>query len=283
MNDLEKSGLDTLEKMGLKCFGDLGHLRIADVFPYAAVPQGEHFEFDYFVLCGDKCLVGEMSGLSDAKDIHKKYKNFQRNFGFLLAARDTSFFDHFNIPSKDKHLFRQVKSLQAFFIVSNCEQFDVNLQTIPNIAIIYRGDWNTIKSYAEAFGKFAQYPFLKLINVTEPHDIGKDLRFEVGNNKLIHIPSRVIAKDVNIKADVFTFVARPTDLLNIAEVFRRELMPVVTADNRYQRPLDFRKLRSMKKLVLDRNFTFPNSILISLDAKCSYNKHTGELRIPVTA
>ena len=54
MNDLESSGLETLKKMKLKSFGNLGHRQISTVLPEVAVSVGEHFEFDYFVLYGDK-------------------------------------------------------------------------------------------------------------------------------------------------------------------------------------------------------------------------------------
>lgn len=283
MNDLEKSGLDTLEKMELKCFGDLGHLRIADVFPDAFVSDEEHIEFDYFILHGNTCLVGEMSGISDKSDIKKRYRTFQRNFSLLASAKDTKFFDWFNIPSHDRHLFDQIKSYQAFFIAHEHERHDLNLTDIKNIAVIYRGDWCTIERYAGYMGKYAQYPFLKLVGITDLRDIGKDLRFELDKNKLMYEPSRVVTTGMEVKADVFTFIAHPTDLLTIAEVFRRELMPIfaVPEDNQYQRALDFKKMKDMEKLVVNLNFTFPNNILISLDKKCVYNMKEKKLIIPM--
>lgn len=283
MNELEQRGLDTLKKMNLKCFGDLGHHQILKVFPDASVSPDEHFEFDYFVLYGTICLVGEMSGISDRSEIKKKYKAFQRNFSFLTSAKDNNFFDHFDIPPQDRYLFNQVRSLRAFFIANEHERHDLNLSSINNISVIYHGDWNTFEHYVGYMGKFAQYPFLKLISISGLRDIGKDLRFEQDKNKLIYEPDRVVANGTEVKADVFTFVAHPADLLTIAEVFRRELMPIFTVaeDNQYQRSLDFKKMKAMEKLVANSNFTFPNSILISLDKQCIYNHKEKKLIIPM--
>lgn len=283
MNELERSGLETLQKMGFKCFGDLGHVQIMSVFSEAAVSSDENFEFDYFVLFEEICLVGEMSGISGENNVRKKYDRFLRNFEFLRSAPDFNFFEHFNIPSQCRHLFRQVKNVQAFFIADKHERFDIDMKDVKNVVVIYRSDWCTIESYAELIGKYAQQPFLKLVKAPLQIDIGKDLRFEIGENKLMYIPNKLAAKDVKIQADVFSFVAHPGDLLDIAEVFRRELMPViaVTADSHYQRPLDFKKLEAMARLVADSNFMFPNSILVSLDSECSYSLEAEKLIIPM--
>lgn len=282
MNDLERSGLDTLRAMGFKCFGDLGDVQICKVFPDASFSSNEHFEFDYFVLYKDKCIVGEMSGLSDVSQIKRKYKTFRSNINLLRSNKDNKIFRNFNIPSSEMYLFDEVRSIQGFFIAHNFERFDLDLSEVSNIGVIYRGDWITIQLYADYMGIYTRYPFLNLIKVTEPTDMEEDLRFEVDKSKLKRMPNRLIATDIDVRADIFTFETHPINLLRIAEVYRRELMPVVafTEESHYQRRLDIKKLKSMYDLVKDIDFTFPTSILVTLKEDCVYDNNTGKLTIP---
>lgn len=282
MNELERNGLETLQKMDFKCFGDLGHIQVKSVFPDATISHGEHFEFDYFALVGNKCLVGEMSGLGNERDIERKYKRFCHNFEFLRGARDANFFGHFNIPSGDRHLFDEVRSIQGFFIAHEHERFDLDLAEVENVRVICREDWDTIEQYAEYMGRYAQYPFLKLLGITDARDVGEDLRFEVNKSKLSRMPNKMIATGIGVRSDVFVFETHPAKLLNIVEVYRRELIPVVafTEDSHYQRRLDIKKLKLMGQLVKDPDFMFPNSILVTLSEKCMYDRSRGKLIIP---
>ena len=285
MNALENRVLETIRQMNLMCFGDLGHVRIRDVFPsQRTVATGDQFEFDHFVVYGNKCLVGEISGISDSRGLEKKYSRFKRNFDILSSSADSDTFDHFNIPTEYRHLFNEVTDFQAFFIAYKHEQFDTELKKAQGISVVYRSDWDTLEQYAKAMGKFAQYPFLGLLNITEAPDRNKDLRFSTKSHSLMRVPNRSIAQDLDVLATIYTFRASPADLLDIAEVFRRELMPIVASGSkdRYQRPLDFSKLADMKRLVSSRNFMFPNSVLIALDSDHSFENHTETLRIPMT-
>lgn len=118
MNKLERCGLEILEKMEFECFGDLGQVRIAEAFPQAAVSPDDHFEFDYFILCGNKCLIGEMSGIGNEDKIKRRFRKFAHHFQFLHTANDTSFFKCFNISRQQLHKFDEVASFQAFFYSS---------------------------------------------------------------------------------------------------------------------------------------------------------------------
>lgn len=285
MNTLERSGLETIQKIGLTAFGELGHVQVLKVRPNAAVDVGQNFEFDYFVLYGTMCLVGEMSGTGGEQHIKEKYKRFRNNYMMLTAGFDVSVFDHFNIPDDERYLFEQVIEFRAFFIAHEHEKFDVQFPPVPNIAIIYQRDWETIKQYAEFMGEYAKGPFLKLAGIRLAQGMGKALRIKGAENSLVHIGGRTIATGVNSKVDVFTFIAHPADLLPIAEVFRRELLPIVAVDNddNYQRPLDLNKLRSMQQLVNSSNFMFPNSILITLNENCYYDRAQKILDIPMVS
>ena len=284
MNESEKEGLGLFRKLGLKAYGDLGHIPLSDIFPEQSFPSNLHCEFDYFILFDSICLVGELSGLSNKRDITRKYNKFCNNFSLLQQNKykSSDIFTPFNIPQEDRHLFDEVKDFRAFFIAEKLECFDVQLKSLPDIAVIYRNEWNTLKSYADSIEHFAQFPLLKMFGLTRLGDQGKVLPLEVKKNKLMRLPGKHIVKN-SIRVDIFTFVASPADLLSISEVFRRELMPVITSsiDGNYQRPLVFKKLNDMRDLVSNPDFVFPNSILVALNENCDYDPQKEILNIPM--
>ena len=71
MNESEKEGLELFQKLDLKAYGDLGHIPLSQLFPEQSFPSNLHCEFDYFILFGSTCLVGEISGMGNKQDIKK--------------------------------------------------------------------------------------------------------------------------------------------------------------------------------------------------------------------
>ena len=283
MNEKEIKALDMFLDMDLKAYGNLGHIQILKVFPNLSYPPGLHFEFDFFILFGETCFVGELSGLSGKRDIERRYQTFCKNFSILKSTDNTSnIFKHFNIPEEDRYLFAEVQNFKAFFIAEKHEYFDVKLDSVQDVSIIYKNEWSTLESYVKAIGHYARFPFLKILGITKLEDQGKDLRLEEKKNNLMRLPGKHIVKD-SIRVDIFTFVASPVDLLSISEVFRRELMPVITSsiDGNYQRPLVFKKLNDMRDLVSNSDFVFPNSILVALNENCEYDSSQKILSIPM--
>ena len=270
--------------MGLNAYGDLGHRQISKVFPNLSYPPNLNFEFDFFILFGETCLVGELSGLSGKQDLEDKYQKFCKNFSILKNAENTSdVFKHFSIPEQDRYLFAEVQNFKAFFIAEKHERFDVKLDSVQDVSIIYKNEWVTSESYVEAIGHYASSSFLKILGINKLEDQGRDLRLEENKNNLMRLPGKRIVKGSDMRVDVFTFVASPADLLSISEVFRRELMPVITSniDGNYQRPLVFKKLNDMRDLVSDPDFMFPNSILVALNENCDYDSKNRILNIPL--
>ena len=282
MYENERKALDIFLSMDLKAYGDLGHIQLATVFPDLSFSSSKHFEFDFFILFGDTCLVGELSGLGGKRNIERKYSTFRDNFSLLKSTDNASdVFTHFNIPKKDRYLFAEVQNFKAFFIAEKHECFDVKLKPVKNVSIIYKNEWNILESYVDTIGHYAKYPFLKILSITKLDGQGTDKRFNEEENSLMRLPSKRIVKYPNIRVDVFTFVASPAELLSMSEVFRRELMPVMTSDRSYQRPLVFKKLSDMRDLVSDSGFMFPNSILVTLNESCHYDRKNKILRIPM--
>jgi hypothetical protein len=246
-NEEELKGLETIKRMGLRAYGNLGQVEIVKVFPNNKLhAPGEHFEFDYLILYEDICIVGETTTRARDKNIKSKYKRFRDQFELLSSAAKTDMFKFFNIPQEDLYFFEQVRSYKAFFVAQSYEKYDIEMSEYPGIPVIYYSDWETIEAYANTLGKYAVNPFLALIGIPPSLKRSEDIVFTEKDNRLMYESNCIIAKDADIRADVFTFITRPSKLLQVSEVFRRQLMPIVSSkDEQYQRPLDFEKLKEM--------------------------------------
>ncbi len=287
-NEREILGLQTLQLTGLTVTGDLGHRRVKSVFPDLPVPSGDNIEFDYFVPCGTTCLIGEISGnagTSNTKEAKNKFRKFCRHLELMRRSPDYfSSFMKFNIPDSVQHLFRGIKEIKGFFIAAEYEVYDVEFDKVSEVSVLYKSDWSTVETYARAIGQFSKPYLLQILGVLDEDPGEHDLRLQGESHKLMVTSNKFITKDAPIRADVFTFMASPYDLLSVSEVFRRELIPLVVSDDhsRYQRPLDFNKLQQMRTLVAQQDFMFPNSILVALSPLCSYDHHEMVLRIPMS-
>ncbi len=256
-----------IEALGLTCFGKLGHKRVKALFPTKAVSPDKHFEFDYFILYRDCCIIGELSGKGTEKGFKDKYVTFCEHVDLIKTSDDyPQLLSNFDIAPESKHLLKKVERIHAFIIAAEHERYDLDISELPEVPIIYRSDWAIIDGYAESIGQYGKYPFLKLIGIEPKVDLDRDLTFNSKKN-LISSRGFFIFRNSNIRADIFTFSTNPKELLEVSEVFRRELTPVIgsSEDKMYQRPLDLTKLAEMRSLVHSSEFTFPNTILVALN------------------
>jgi DGQHR domain-containing protein len=283
----EQSGIELFKRLGFQCFGNTGQIKKRDLFPNTdTLGSGEHLEFDYLLPYNELCIVGEITGRINKQDVKNKYEKFRNHVNLFSSShlKLKEAVELFDIPDESRRLFDSVKSIKPFFVIPEHERYDIDLGIQSGIPVLYRSDWNMLQKYAEYMASYTKNLFLNLINISSLDDQEKDLRIEAAKNRLVHEPNRIIA-DVATRADIFTFIISPEDLLPITEVLRRELMPLMPpkqrerTDNMYQRPLDFAKLREMVKLARKERFMFPNSILVALDEDCSYEEDV--LRIPL--
>jgi len=275
------------ERMQFVCFGHLGHKQITYLFPDRAATPDEHLEFDHFLLYSDVCIIAEISGLSDKRAVKEKYERFCDSINLVRGSSNPAgVLRKFDIPQESLHLLDPIRRVSAFFIAGKHERYDVEIRELNQVPILYASDWRLICSYVESIGRYAQYPFLKLIGIAPRVDLERDLTFRASRN-LLSLGGRFLFRDSNVRANVFTFKTNPRDLLEIAEVFRRELMPVIEDGDgtMYQRPLDSKKLEQMRSLVNNADFMFPNTILLALDETCHLNRASDDeqdiLHIPM--
>lgn len=71
--ELEECGVQTFEKIGLKCFGNLRQAQVNKIS--SGYPEDEHLEFDYLIPENKVCLIGEITGRTHERDIKKNMKN----------------------------------------------------------------------------------------------------------------------------------------------------------------------------------------------------------------
>lgn len=282
MNELEKLGLEVFTQMDLNCFGGLGNTKISEAFPDFISSRGENLEFDYFIVYDDVCLVGEITARSGDSNVEGKYKKFRDQLNLLKNTSNKDKFKSFNIPADSRYMFTHVRKFVGFFIITELEKYDLYLTDYEGISVIYGTDWDILKNYSNLMGKFAKYPFLSMVNIPINENSNKKITLEKSKHKLVYEKNKVISKS-GVRADVFTFIICPEDLLSVSEVYRRELTPKISSgeNDYYQRSLDIDKIDKLKELVDEADFMFPNNILVSLSEMCEYDMEKEELTIPI--
>jgi len=281
--ELENHGQAIFETIGLSSFHNLNDVRLLDLDPTGAHGSGEHLELDYLILFGDTCLVGEITSRTSPKEAKAKYKRFNSQFNLVRDRPiEDSLWTTLGVPKEQVHRFREVTKFRGFFMVTKLEKFDVELEDVPNVNKFFSTDCELIEEYSESLGTYSKPVFLSLFENLKNPGL-RPLELNIARNTLMQIVNRKIASGNVGIADIFSFHASPYDLLPLADVYRRDLLPSLssTHDTNYQRPLIPDKLNKIRQhLLSDPTFTFPNSILVVLSNECDYNRVSKTLKIP---
>jgi DGQHR domain-containing protein len=282
---LEDFGQQVFTRMGLESVSRLNQVRLIEMHPDGPYTEDEHIEFDYLISYGNTCLIGEITGRSTPRDIERKYSQFRRHYGIVTGLTfDECMWRLLGVPDERLCAFREITEFRGFFIATRVQRFDVDLREAPSLARFYKVDWDLLEQYAACIGQYARFPFLRLF------DIGGErarhrLILQEDAHSLLRTPNKKIASgDIGL-ADLYTFEASPYELLPMANVYRRDMLPDLSAASgaKYQRPLIQDKLDAIREnLLVDRDFIFPNSILVVLSSECRYNPQDRTLQIPET-
>lgn len=277
-DELEQLGKAVFEKIGLTCIYPLEHVRLIDLDPGGQHSLYEHLEFDFLIPLGTTCLIGEITSRSQPRALRRKYRKFRDHYRFLVRLKpDEAIWEQLGVQSNELRSFRDVETYRGFFITTQLEEFDVNLSATTEIVRLYRSDWRLLVDYSDSIGSYAAPHFIRRFQVEEELPIDS-LTLHRQNSQLMPTLRRKIASEVGL-ADVFTFEISPYNLLEIAEVYRRDGLNSLEPAPEYQRPLIPKKLRSIRRVLLvDPDFMFPNSILVVLSNDCRYRD--GILTIP---
>lgn len=288
--ELENLGSEILRGFGLQCFNPREQAQLKDLDPGGPYSPGDHVEFDYFIPLGRFCLVGEMKGTqsANAKSAQSDYRTFREHYALIrrLLPMGEQLWRVLGIPDDALRYFQDVAELRGFFILPYLLRFDVHLRDATHMACLYKSDWDLIKVYKETLGKYAAPHLLTRLAVPPTRGI-RPLEISEEHHGLMRIPHRRIASGNISPAHLFTFEVSPYDLLDIAQVFRRDELPDLTAnpDPNFQRPLIPKKLDSIRRKLRETpDFMFPNNILVVLSKDCKYKpgdaSGKSELKIP---
>lgn len=282
---LESVGLEALVQLGMPALGGLSHVLLRDLDPAGDHSRDEHFEFDYLVPYGEIGLVGEITE-RNAEHIEQKFTKFRRAVNTLqhLLPIDNAAWRRIGVPGSRLADFRRIARLRAFFIATNVEEFDKKLggRQLQNAAVFYRPDWRLLLSYAKTLGTYGR-PYLEAKLGIAPVTGRLSLRLTHDDHSLIVAHDRRVAMGGVGSANVYTFEVSPYELLPFAQVFRRDLLPDLSArsDKDYQRPLLSEKLAQIRRKLRDTaDFVFPSNILVTLANDCRYDSHNKVLVIP---
>jgi DGQHR domain-containing protein len=259
-----------------------------DIDPDGAYSNDDHVEFDYFIPQGRICLVGEMKGSQSAGQVAGEYRTFREHFDWLRRQQLTNeqTWRALGIADEELRHFRDVTELTGFFVLPYLQKFDVRLRAFRRIACLYKSDWDLIKSYKETLGKYATPHLLNRLGIPVTPGM-RPLEISEQAHSLMRTPNKKIASGNIGLTDLFTFEVSPYELLEVAQVYRRDELPdlSMSSDLDYQRPLIPSKLTSMRKKLRETiDFMFPNNILVVLSRDCEYRpgQQVGQstLRIP---
>lgn len=272
-NKQEHEGAELFKKIGLKCFYNFPQVRLNDIAP--GHRDGENLEFDYLIPENNICLIGEITERNDDSDIRKKYAKFVKDINLIkqiYLAGDIEFWNKLGIPTQSLRDFKNVNSIQGFFITTEKEKFDINLSPVTDIAIFYKSDFLRLTEYTQMIGDWTKFYFLNNFGID--HTINSALTIYEKDNCLIKNTRVKISNKDALFSDLYTFTISPYKLLNIAHVYRSDEFPSLqNANFNYQRPLDSNKLKEIRtKLLTNQDFIFPSNVLVILSQECEYKK-----------
>lgn len=281
--ELEIFGQKVFTDMGFSCIRTAKNVNLKSLCP-ELYSSGENCEFDYLIPYKQKCFVGEITARTGPGDVKNKHKRFRNYFQCLQNVAFTDdLWKKLGVRPEDLRLFREVNEFHGFFICTELQRFDVDIQPVERIAHIYAKEWDTLVEYSECIGEYAQYPFLHAFG-----DISqlRKSTIDIGAayHSLVRTPNKRIASGDTGLTDIYTFDISPYDLLPIARVYRRDMLPDLTrqSSSQYQRPLVRDKMQQIRERLLhDPDFMFPNSILVVLSSKCKYDTEERLLKLPV--
>ena len=276
--DLQNHGQQIFSGMGLVCIHDLNQAPLTRIDPHGTHSQGEHLEFDYLIPVANTCLIGEITARSNPDDVEKKYRKFRRAYDLITKLQTSeSLWTHLGVPSSALINFRDVSDFRGLFIATELQKYDLELSATPNIVCFYKADWRLLEEYSGEMGEYARHHLLYLFKFDKTQ-----------SRRLLQVPAmqtrhKRVVSGATGSADVFIFEASPYELLPVAKVYRRDLLPDLSSktEEKYQRALLPSKLKRIREeLLTDQDFMFPNSILVVLSNDCKFDSGKKALQIP---
>ncbi len=260
-------------EMGFICVHNLSHVALQSLDEGGSYSKGENLEVDFLIPWGRTCLVGEITGRSNERDVRNKYQKFRQSHQIIsrLNVADNTW-RLLGIPETHLRAFRDVSEFKGMFIATKLERFDVDLSAVQNIACFYRSDWRVLVAYSKTIGPYAKYHFAQRLDLTAESD---DEAITKGENRLLVTRHRFITSGDMGLADLFTFEISPYKLLPVAKVHRRDELPNLSPDPDYQRPLIAKKLKDIRERLLGEvDFMFPSPILVVLSNESTFDGET---------
>jgi DGQHR domain-containing protein len=281
--NLENFGNEVFNRIGLRCINRLSQVRLLDLDHRGSYGGDEHLELDYLIPYDRVCLIGEITGRSNASNVRQKYSNFIKHYNLVTRQPiDNRLWELLGVPEEQIRYFRNIREFRGFFITNFFQHFDIELSTVNNICKFYKLDWELVYEYSEYLGAYAKPHFASRFNVA-PAAARTFLRITLADHGLIKSTHKKIASGDISLSDLYTFEISPYELLPISQVFRRDLLPSLTTEmgKEYQRPLIKEKLTGIRDRLLNNpDFMFPNDILVVLSGNCQYQNDQESLNIP---
>ncbi|NES68092.1 MAG: DGQHR domain-containing protein, partial [Okeania sp. SIO2D1] len=274
--ELEKIGADIFKAIGLDCFYDLVQVQLKNIT--SGYLENEHLEFDYMIPEDQVCLIGEITSRGEKRNIKKKYDKFIHQINIIKKLEySDDIWQKLGIQQEHIRKFRNIQSIKGFFISTTQEKFDLTLSNAEDVVVFYKSDFIRLYEYSQNIGRWTRNYFLNKFSLD--HRTHNSISIYEKNHELIRSTNKKISKKYEDNdapfSDLYTFTISPYEILDIVHVYRQDELPSLqdSSTYNYQRPLNFDKLKEIRKnLLTDCDFIFPSNILVILSKECKYMK-----------
>lgn len=288
----EKQVLRTLEKMGIKCYGDHGQIPLQVLHPRSQ--PGDHLEIDIVCLIENICILVETT--TQKNNNSDKIIKFIRHCELVIDSpiSKQELFSHFEgIPDDELLNFTGISDWRYLYIGRSSELItqDLTREKYPDtdcLQIYNEENWEYFKILARTIKEDAKFEFLASIDIN-PNDIGDEsLGRDTLDKKYLELSNKTLfSGETDVLANLFIVTFKPKELLRIARVLRYQGQPMAISSEAstnqhsggYQRILIPDKLKKIHEFVKnDPKVAFPTNLTLVLSNEC--RKDDSYLQIP---
>jgi hypothetical protein len=281
--ELEQLGTRLVALTGLTSVYPLNQVSLAQLDTDGAYSTGDCCEFDLLIPHGSTCVVVEITSRTKASKVESKYRRFVRSLNALKKSKLTdALWSKIGVPQETVGSLRQVTCVRGLFMATQVDVYDVNLEEKADVAVCLASAIHQLADYVEAIGVYSKDLFLTLLGIPPARGKRPIELTKTDHNLFATLGVKLVSGSDAPSGDILTFEADPYELIEVAHVYRRDMLPSLSIEPlEYQRALRSEKLQSMRDTVLhDPMFVFPNSILLLLNRDCQFSVEECLLRIP---
>ncbi len=251
--------------------------------------KGDNIEIDAIIKVEDTTILLEYTLENFAKKgaAKEKINKFIRNSYLFEKGSNDEKFKYFSIDDKKKITDIKSSKDRKYVFIGTSRSFDnIHLDSkeftdypsiSKNLYLIRPHQLDYFIKLVKAIGSFAKNELIDFLDISIQPKYSLITDYFKVQNKLLTPNSEVFA-------DIYTFKATASDLLNISKIPRSEGYPLIAVEEKdsYQRLFKEKKLKDISENFIqnDRRRSYPTSLTAVLSPNC-FEKE-GKLHLPIS-